>query len=408
MFRIGGILVAGLIAAVAAVSGTQPATGATTVQVCGSGYGHGVGMSQWGAYGRAKAGQGYTQILRTYYPGAGVQRFADDPLVRVLLSDKPVSGYYQYVAVPTGTRAVLRNLATGGTVALGPGTYRVQYFIDRNLYQVANATLNKNIGAFRGPIQFEPASGGTLGVGGKAYRGVLVVQVANYRLYLINQLPMELYIRGVVPNEMPTSWAPEALKSQAVAARSYARATLRSGVFNLYADTRDQVYGGASAETAATNNAVAATARTYVTYGGKPIKAFFSSAAGGYTEDSSYVFGGSVPYLKAVRDVDSWGRPFEGAAYARSPWIGWKGTLNPYGSPQFGVGSITGVRVLQRSPSGRVTSVEVTGTQGKKTISGEYNIRFGLKSAGLTRADGSRYPAGALPSAKVYFGAVCN
>ena len=96
---------------------------------------------------------------------------------------------------------------------------------------------------------------------------------------------------------MPSSWHPEALKSQAVAARSYARAARRSGAFDFYADTRDQVYGGRSAETAATNRAVRATARIHAVYDGKPITAFFHSSGEGYTESSAYVFSAS-PYLK--------------------------------------------------------------------------------------------------------------
>jgi stage II sporulation protein D len=209
-----------------------------------------------------------------------------------------------------------------------------------------------------------------------------------------------------VPAEISSSWAPEALKSQTVAVRSYARATRGGDLLDFYADPRDQAYGGASSETTATNKAVANTAGVVAVYDGKPIRASYHSSDGGYTEDSSYVFGRPVAYLKAVRDVDPQGRPFE--RLVNSPWTQWSGTLNPDGSAQLNIGSITGVRVLERSTSGRATKVKVRGTAGKKTISGEYNIGNALKTNGLKLADGSRYPAGTLPSARVSFGSGCG
>lgn len=402
MRRVLVVLVAGLLVVAGFSSAAPQAEGASAVKVCGSGNGHGVGLSQYGAYGRAEAGQGYAQILKAYYPGAHLERFAADPFVRVLLGTTSFGGKYD-VAASSG--AYLKNLATGGVVSLNPGTYRVKYLRSQKLYRITNLTSGRQVGSYTGPVVFKPVSGGLLDYGGKSYRGTLLAKTSGTELYLINRLRMEDYIRGVVPEEMPYSWAPAALESQAVAARSFAWSVKRGGMFDFYGDYRDQVYGGASSETATTNRAVAATARVYAVYGGSPIEAFFYSSDGGYTEDSSYVFGPS-PYLKAIRDVDSQGRPYE--ALAGSPWTHWSGTLDPNGSPQLGVGAITGVRVLSRSPSGRATKVEVIGSQGKKILSGEYSIRFNLKTTGLVRADGSGYPAGYLPSARVSFGASCG
>ncbi len=404
MVRIWGVLLVGVFMAVGILTLAPQAEGASTLKVCGSGYGHGVGLSQYGAYGRAKAGQGYARILKTYYRGVSLNQYSSNPYVRVLLGQKSLDGSH-YVTVRSGSKARLRNLKTGGTVALGPANYRVRYLSGRRLYQITNVSTGRPVGSYTGPVRFERVSGSLLAYGGKGYRGMLLARASGSNLYLVNQLRLESYVRGVVPNEMPSSWAPEALKSQAVAARSYARATKRGGVFDFYADTRDQVYGGASSETRATNRAVGATARIAAVYGGKVIKAFFYSSNGGYSEDSAYVFGSS-PYLKAVRDVDSAGRSFE--ARVVSPWTRWSGTLNLYGSSKLGVGRIRGVRVLQRSPSGRATKVRVAGTQGTKTIYGEYNVRYDLQSNGLRRADGSRYPAGDLPSARVRFGSACG
>jgi len=307
----------------------------------------------------------------------------------------------------------MRNLATDGTVVLGPGAYRVLYLANRGLYRLTNLSEGRAVGSYRGPIRFEPTSGGLLGYGHRYYRGFLTVQTSNWRVCVINQLPTELYIQGVVANEMFPSWPLEALKSQAIAARSYARATRRGEYFDVYPDILDQVYGGATSETAATNEAVAATARTCVVHNGSPIIAAFHSTSGGYTEDASFVFDtstalGSAPYLKAIRDVDSEGRAFEGPAYANAPWTSWSGALDANGSPLSKIGAIAAVTVLGRSPSGRLTKIKVTGTQGERIISGEYDIRRSLKTTGLRLADGSVYPAGNLPSARAsFFGAAC-
>lgn len=402
MSRTWGALLVGFLVAAGVLGVVSRAEGVSSVEVCGKGYGHGVGLSQWGAYGRANAGQNHAQILQAYYQGVSLQRYPDNPSVRVLVGERALSGSHD-VVVRSGDR--FRNLATGGAVSLGSGTYRVEYLSDRRLYRVTNVSTGSPVGSYTGPIVFEPASGANLSYGGKGYRGTLGTWASGSSLLLVNTLPMEDYIRGVVPNEMPASWAAEALKSQAVAARSYARATPRGAVFDFYADTRDQVYGGASSETISTNSAVAATDRVVAVFGGEPITAFFHSSSGGYTEDSAYVFG-AAEYLEAVRDVDAASKRYE--ARVGSPWTRWSGPLDPNGSPELGIGSITAVRVTGRSPSGRATSVEVTGTQGQKTISGQYGIRQGLESTGLRRADGSSFAAGDLPSARVSFGSSCN
>lgn len=391
-------------AMIAGVGAAPEAKGATGVKVCGSGYGHGVGLSQYGAYGRAKAGQGYAKIIKSYYKGVSLKKFSSNPNVRVLLGSRSFSDG-QLIVVRSGSKARLKNLATGGTVSLGPATYKVSYLSSKKLYRVTNVSRQKRVGSYRGPLVFQRVSGSVLSYGGKGYRGSLRAQVSGSRLLMVNSLRMESYVRGVVPNEMPASWASEALKSQAVAARSFARATRGGSVFDFYADTRDQVYGGRSSETRATNRAVGATARVNAVYGGKAITAFFHSSAGGYTEDAAYVFN-ATPYLKAVKDVDSSGRKYE--ARVSSPWTHWSGMLDVKGSPELGVGSITRVRVLRRSPSGRVTKAEIRGTQGTKTISGEYDVRSHLESTGLRRADGSSFSAGDLPSARVSFGSACG
>ena len=381
-----GVLLTCAVAAVLAVGtalgAAAQAEGASGLKVCGSGYGHGVGLSQYGAKGRAESGQGHEQIIKAYYSGAKIRERSSAP-VRVLLAESASNGSHE-ITVRQGRSATMRNLASGGTVDLGPGRYRITHLPDRGLYRVTNVSEGEKVGVYSGPLNFNSAGSGPLGFGASDYRSTLQVRNANSRLLLINRLGMEAYLRGVVPQEMPSSWEAEALESQAIAARSYAEATRRSGAFDFYDDVRDQVYGG------------------------EPITAFFHSSSGGYTESSANVFGGAVPYLKAIRDVDRAGRAYEGRAYANSPWMNWRGEIASNGSPQFGVGSIRKIETLDRSPSGRVTKVRVKGTEGEKIVSGQQNIRFGLKSTGIKRADGSTRPGGALPSARVSFGSGCN
>ncbi len=153
------------------------------------------------------------------------------------------------------------------------------------------------------PLTFVPAQGSPLTLG-RAYRGRIVVDLVNGRLRAIDVLGLEQYLYGVVPAEMPSTWSPEALKAQAVAARSYALATRQiAAPFDLYGDTRSQVYRGVKAEQPSTNAAVDATAGQVLVYGGAVATTFFSSTSGGRTESASDVWGGrSLPYLVSVAD----------------------------------------------------------------------------------------------------------
>ena len=130
---------------------------------------------------------------------------------------------------------------------------------------------------------------------------------AGTTLTTVNHVDLEEYLPGVVPREMPPQWgdtAPAALEAQAIAARSYAMATRRSGgEFDMYADERSQVYGGASAEDPRANAAVAATAGKVVTLNGQIVTTFFFSTSGGRTENVENVFsGGPRSYLVSVDD----------------------------------------------------------------------------------------------------------
>ena len=156
----------------------------------------------------------------------------------------------------------------------------------------------------RFPLRYE-AGASPLTLDGEAYRGALIVHRDAGKLLVVNKLPLDRYLRGVVPWEMPDDWHAEALRAQSVVARSYALATLKPGTrFDLYADTRSQVYGGIAAESASTNRAIGSTAGRVLLWEGRVATTFYHSTSGGKTAAMAEVWprATSVPYLVSVPD----------------------------------------------------------------------------------------------------------
>lgn len=154
-------------------------------------------------------------------------------------------------------------------------------------------------------IVIKPLSPGFVSAKGKWYRGIIMIQNKNGKLTVINNVSLEDYIKGVVPSEMPSSWATEAHKAQAIAARSYALANLGKRAkygYDLKDTPEDQAYGGASKETPDTNYAVDETKGIVLTYNMKVINAYYSASAGGQTNVNSW--GSSLPYLRSVPSFD--------------------------------------------------------------------------------------------------------
>ena len=154
-------------------------------------------------------------------------------------------------------------------------------------------------------IVLRPDKDGYVSTKGKWYHGILMVKNIGGKLTVINDIDLEDYIKGVVPSEMPPSWEFEALKAQAIAARSFALANLGKQAKNGYDlkdNTEDQAYGGASAETNITNKAVSETHGLVLTYDMKIISAYYSASAGGMSSTS--VWGGYAPYLRSVPSFD--------------------------------------------------------------------------------------------------------
>ena len=155
-------------------------------------------------------------------------------------------------------------------------------------------------------LVLKPGTNGFASVKGKWYRGELII-LNNNKLTVINNIPLEQYLLGVVPSEMPSGWSYEALKAQSIAARSYAVANLgknSSKGYDLKDNTYDQAYGGASAEKQSTNRAVAETKGIVATYNKHVISAYYCASAGGQTKQSGDVWAKNLPYLRVVESFD--------------------------------------------------------------------------------------------------------
>ena len=238
------LLVAG--SAAHARSSAQPVPqGAATFVVTGHGWGHGVGLSQWGAYGYAQKGFDYEKIVLHYFPGTELGA-APVSRVRVLLT----SGV-KTLTVNSTVDFKVRD-GSGVVHTLSAGAYPLTAALKLRVDGQPKAT------ALPGPLLFQPGSA-ALALKHR-YRGSIQVDVDAGKLRAINMVGLEQYLYGVVPSEMPFTWLPEALKAQAVVARSYALATRRTGAFDLYPDTRSQVYLGIEHEKPSTNAAVNDTA----------------------------------------------------------------------------------------------------------------------------------------------------
>jgi stage II sporulation protein D len=213
----------------------------------------------------------------------------------------------------------------------------------------------------------------------------------------INQLDMDSYIRGVVAGEMPSSWPLEALKVQAVAARTYALATAKSsGAFDQYPDTRSQMYRGVTGESVRSDAAVADTARQIVSYNGVPAVTYYFSTSGGQTENVEFSFIGSLskPWLVSVPD------PYDN----QSPYHRWTVRFSAarldsaLGAP----GAFKRLKVTERGESPRVVSATVVGTRGSRTVSGpQVRSALGLRDTWFTDyrvATSSVHPRSARPA----------
>ena len=292
----------------------------------GHGWGHGVGMGQWGAEGYALHGITYDAILAAYYPGTVLSQ-TTARRIRVLLADGETSlvvSSDQPIAVVDGT---------GATYALPAGD------------TMLTTTL-----PYPAPLTLSPAPGATLALG-NAYRGKLAISLVNGKLRAVNVVGLQQYLDGVVPAEMPSTWLPDALEAQAVASRSYALAARKPGAaYDVAASS--QSYLGVAIESPQGDAAVNATNGQVLTYDGKVASTVYSSSTGGWTQSASDAWGGGAAYLVSAKD------PYD----TISPYHSW-GPVPVTGKDLAAALALSGKPVdatVTRNASKRVTEVNVT------------------------------------------------
>lgn len=357
----------------------------------GRGYGHGVGMSQYGARGRALAGQLAPEILAHYFPKTTLGSRSAWTIVRVLLLTgltatpaKPLTvvgrvGGWTIDGIattfPADARLTLAPTATGAT------TWAL------SVVSTTGETLHA--ATVSGDVVVRPVNSSSLlqlvskATTTNVYRGYFRIRLSKTAM-VVNHVAVDRYLRGVVPLEMPSSWPAEALRAQTIAARSYAlyRIHPTTGSYDVFDDTRSQVYRGQKAETSAGNAAIAATSGKVLLNGTALVNAMFHSAAGGATENNENVFvsssgaivAGPVAYLRGSSD-----RAPDGTVYdAASPNATWQTatySVEALGAilakdARTNVGVLVDIDLSRRGVSGRLISVTLTGSLGTKTVSG--------------------------------------
>jgi stage II sporulation protein D len=360
-----------------------PASGTYTVR--GHGYGHGRGMSQHGANGAAREGLSHEQIVKFYYPGTTFGTASRT--IRVLISGDTTSDLI--VNARRGLR--LRDIGAGTTYALpndvGATRWRVSVSGGRNVVDYLRSGTWRSwrpggADALDGTGEFRARKGSITLVtpsGERPYRGWLRAvppSSGSTDRDTVNVLPMDAYIQGVVPAEMPASWEPEAVQAQAVAARTYAafhRARNVDRYYQVCDTTACQVYAGVDGEHPLGNAAVRATARQILLHKGEPAFTEFSASSGGWTVagDFSYLTARADPYDDwSGNDVHDWSVALTAARISGA-----------YPS----IGKLRSIVVTSRDGNGqwkgRVLRMSLVGSKSTVSISGDdFRWKFGLRS----------------------------
>lgn len=361
----------------AAESYNRPSDG--TLEIIGRGYGHGRGMSQYGAMNAARQGRTWQQIVSHYYPGATPARMAN-PSIRVGVAGR-LGSTARVVAEPglvadDGRGQVVRLSTADGAVPVrtwqvdrpssgGTATTATLWFTTSTGQRKALRSTSSG----RWTIRAADGTVTALGTSGRpaaTYLGSLTGIRSGSTISPVVTTTLESYVRQVVPFESPGSWPVQALAAQSVAARSYAASWLRkprTSTYDICDTTACQVFGGITNETANSRTAVAASNGTILTRAGIPAHTEFGSSNGGQT-----VYG-NVPYLPAKAD------PYEtGLAPSTNTWgISVPVTTLERAYPT--IGSFTRMTVLGRDGKGlwggRVLKVRLEGTRGHVDITGE-------------------------------------
>ena len=356
-----------LLAALACACGALAASARAQVNwvVHGHGFGHGVGMSAYGAYGYALHGKGYKFILGHYYTGTSLGTISGPHVVRVLLTTS--SGDVNFSEATSACRTKLEPGRTyqahrlGDTVVLRSSAGKPLARCGATLRAAGHGVINiAGVGRYRGALETVVNEGGELNV--------------------VNALSVDNYVKGVIPNESPPSWPMAELKAQAVASRSFAlTASVGGDGFDLYSDTRSQVYKGLESEYTTTDEAAEATKGQVLMYEGQVAETLFSACSGGKTESVANVFGSSIPYLVGVPDpyddlcpLHDWTLKFSGPEISEKL----SGLLD---------GRLKKVVITKTGYSPRIIEAKLYGTGGVTTATGEQlQIALGGYSTWMT------------------------
>lgn len=379
------VAAAALVLVGSRAAGAQSNGGLTDpVVFVGGGWGHGAGMSQYGAYGRAAAGQSAAQILAAYYPNTSLQTVTPSADVRIRLAQttgettfRPPVGFAQAVVLDgTAIGSVTGTLDGSGLVRVRRGSVAPITVEGPGLVCPPGGCQGSDLVL---PLTLDqPVTASATGDG--YHRGRIHVLPDNGALLvLVDGLTMDEYLYGLA--EMPSSWPAAALQAQAIAGRTYAQNRINtrraSGTnFDVYASTADQAYRGYSKEREAVYGArwvaaVDATSGQMVLYLGQPIIAFYSSSNGGHSESSGYVFSEDLPYLAVAPDPfdahnnpnASWQRSYSVADLSR--WLAARSDTD--------VGTLRAIRIDPPfGASGRVDRAQVTlvGSARTATVTG--------------------------------------
>ena len=336
-----------------------PAAPAGTTSFCGHGWGHGVGLGQYGALGMAQAGIGWQQIIHNFYSGVSIGAIPDQT-VRVYLTQAGGN------ITPRFGGATIEDVA-GNT--LGSVSQDQTATFSRNGDGSISASWAGG-SAHSSTLRLVPGGAGAFQVSGSntRYRGEAWVDGSS-GLKVINHVELESYLQGIA--EVPSSWPLNAIAAQMVAARTYALYHLGGGLYDVDDTTSSQVYGGLDRETAAQNAAVAATDLQGITAGGQLIDAVFSSSDGGHTQCASAEWGSgdhpcTPPYLLGVIDnydvspLHTWYTP----PHTLGQIEGYLGST--YNAAQ--CGTLTAFDLSDRDASDRLNHVRLIGSSGVCTV----------------------------------------
>lgn len=375
-----------LVAAVAALMAPTAAYGAAQFTFFGSGWGHGIGMSQWGAYGLANKGWGPNRILTHFYSGT---KLATDPTAPLSLRVGLVQGrqivHVEAIDGPVDLR--LGDPRSGSVAATVPAGATWSIRVASQAYRIFDETgmqVGGDAGGLTTNLYATYADGAKVLVpeAGHSYaRGFIEFNIYNCqtgsgcRERLVLTVGAEQYLYGL--GEVPSSWPVAAMQAQAIAARTYAFTKVATSGQNrpgcncaLYASSQDQVYAGWDKEAGPNGNrwvaAVQATTGQTVMYQGQTIQAFYMSSSGGFTENNENVWGGSpIPYLRGVCDP--------GDYTAANPNAVWNLALPVDRVTKrlgLGIGPVRRFTNTLRGVSGRIVTTEVRGSNGTAEVSG--------------------------------------